>query len=172
MNYGLLAKFQVYFLPSLAVVSHAAWCVQRLWRWMKELIRLRVQYASRQQCCKTHKRHLPLPLHPMYQWRQWPWITGTIGSHPESEEARNMDGVQKGGMKKRKAGWKITHSRVQLTVWNVRLIYVIFNSSFPTSKNTVCVCVTKLISLMLLSRQRTFYGESARAKFVVHDTER
>jgi len=28
---------------------------------MKELIRVRIQYASRQQCCKTHKRHLPLP---------------------------------------------------------------------------------------------------------------
>ena len=28
---------------------------------MKELIRVRVQYASRQQCCKTHKRPLPLP---------------------------------------------------------------------------------------------------------------
>ena len=26
---------------------------------MKELIRIRVQYASRQQCCKTHKRPLP-----------------------------------------------------------------------------------------------------------------
>ena len=25
-----------------------------------ELIRARVQYASRQQCCKTHKRPLPL----------------------------------------------------------------------------------------------------------------
>ena len=25
-----------------------------------ELIRVRVQYASRQQCCKTHKRPLPL----------------------------------------------------------------------------------------------------------------
>ena len=30
---------------------------------MKELIRVRVQYASRQQCCKTHKRPLPLPLY-------------------------------------------------------------------------------------------------------------
>jgi len=29
---------------------------------MKELIQVRVQYASRQQCCKTHKRPLPLPL--------------------------------------------------------------------------------------------------------------
>ena len=29
---------------------------------MKELIRLRVQYASRQLCCKTQKRPLPLPL--------------------------------------------------------------------------------------------------------------
>ena len=29
---------------------------------MKVLIRVRVQYASRQQCCKTHKRPLPLPL--------------------------------------------------------------------------------------------------------------
>jgi len=29
---------------------------------MKELIRVRVQYASREQCCKTHKRPLPLPL--------------------------------------------------------------------------------------------------------------
>jgi len=29
---------------------------------MKELIRVRVRYASRQQCCKTHKRPLPLPL--------------------------------------------------------------------------------------------------------------
>ena len=28
---------------------------------MKELIRVRVQYASRQQCCKIHKRPLPLP---------------------------------------------------------------------------------------------------------------
>jgi len=28
---------------------------------MKEQIRVRVQYASRQQCCKTHKRPLPLP---------------------------------------------------------------------------------------------------------------
>ena len=28
---------------------------------MKELIRVRVQYASRQRCCKTHKRPLPLP---------------------------------------------------------------------------------------------------------------
>jgi len=27
---------------------------------MKELIRVRVQYASRQQCCKNHKRPLPL----------------------------------------------------------------------------------------------------------------
>ena len=27
---------------------------------MKELIRVRVKYASRQQCCKTHKRPLPL----------------------------------------------------------------------------------------------------------------
>ena len=26
---------------------------------MKELIRVRVQYASRQQCCKTHKWPLP-----------------------------------------------------------------------------------------------------------------
>jgi len=26
---------------------------------MKELIRVRVQYASRHQCCKTHKRPLP-----------------------------------------------------------------------------------------------------------------
>ena len=26
---------------------------------MKELIRVRVQYSSRQQCCKTHKRPLP-----------------------------------------------------------------------------------------------------------------
>ena len=32
VNYGLLAKLQVQFLPSLAEVSHAAWCVQRLWR--------------------------------------------------------------------------------------------------------------------------------------------
>ena len=30
---------------------------------MKELIRVRVQYASRQQCCKTHKRPLPLPFY-------------------------------------------------------------------------------------------------------------
>ena len=29
---------------------------------MKELIRVRVQYVSRQQCCKTNKRPLPLPL--------------------------------------------------------------------------------------------------------------
>ena len=29
---------------------------------MKELIRVRVQYASRHQCCKIHKRPLPLPL--------------------------------------------------------------------------------------------------------------
>ena len=29
---------------------------------MKELIRVRVQYASRQQCCKTHKRPLPFYL--------------------------------------------------------------------------------------------------------------
>jgi len=29
---------------------------------MKELILERIQYASRQQCCKTHKRPLPLPL--------------------------------------------------------------------------------------------------------------
>ena len=28
---------------------------------MKEIIRVRVQYDSRQQCCKTHKRPLPLP---------------------------------------------------------------------------------------------------------------
>ena len=28
---------------------------------MKELIRVRVQYTSRQQCCKTHKRPLHLP---------------------------------------------------------------------------------------------------------------
>ena len=28
---------------------------------MKELFRVRVQYASRQQCCKTHKRPLSLP---------------------------------------------------------------------------------------------------------------
>ena len=28
---------------------------------MKELIRVRVQYGSRQQCCKSHKRPLPLP---------------------------------------------------------------------------------------------------------------
>ena len=28
---------------------------------MKELIRVRAQYALRQQCCKTHKRPLPLP---------------------------------------------------------------------------------------------------------------
>ena len=28
---------------------------------MKELIRVSVQYASRQQCCKTYKRPLPLP---------------------------------------------------------------------------------------------------------------
>ena len=30
---------------------------------MKELIRVRVQYASRQQCCKTHQRPLPLPFY-------------------------------------------------------------------------------------------------------------
>ena len=33
---------------------------------MKELIRVRVQYASRQQCCKTHKRPLPLPFSVCY----------------------------------------------------------------------------------------------------------
>ena len=32
---------------------------------MKELIRVRVQYASRQQCCKTHKR--PLPFFYLYR---------------------------------------------------------------------------------------------------------
>jgi len=34
---------------------------------MKELIQVRVQYASRQQCCKTHKRPLPFTflLEPM-----------------------------------------------------------------------------------------------------------
>ena len=31
---------------------------------MKELIRVRVQYASRQQCCKTHKRPLPYLFFP------------------------------------------------------------------------------------------------------------
>ena len=30
---------------------------------MKELIRVRVRYASRQQCCKTYKRPLPFFLH-------------------------------------------------------------------------------------------------------------
>ena len=30
---------------------------------MKELIQVRVQYASRQQCCKTHKRPLPFAIH-------------------------------------------------------------------------------------------------------------
>ena len=30
---------------------------------MKELIQVRVQYASRQQCCKTHKQPLPLPFY-------------------------------------------------------------------------------------------------------------
>ena len=30
---------------------------------MKELIRVRVQYASRQQCCKTYKRPLPIYLY-------------------------------------------------------------------------------------------------------------
>jgi hypothetical protein len=29
---------------------------------MKELVRVRVQYATRQQCCKTHKRPLPFYL--------------------------------------------------------------------------------------------------------------
>ena len=33
---------------------------------MKELIRVRVQYASRQQCCKTHKR--PLPFVPLARY--------------------------------------------------------------------------------------------------------
>ena len=37
--------------------------MERLWRGTKEIIRVRVQYASRQQCCKTHKRTLPLPLY-------------------------------------------------------------------------------------------------------------
>ena len=32
---------------------------------MKELIRVRVQYASRQQCCKTHKRPLPFTFLPL-----------------------------------------------------------------------------------------------------------
>ena len=64
VNYGLLAKFQVQFLPSLVEVSHAAWCVQRLWKWMKELIR--VKYASRQQCCKTHKRPLRFTFYHSY----------------------------------------------------------------------------------------------------------
>ena len=36
---------------------------------MKELIRERVQYASRQQCCKTHKRPLLLPLRHAVQPR-------------------------------------------------------------------------------------------------------
>jgi len=31
---------------------------------MKELIRVRVKYASRQQCCKTHKRPLHLSFIP------------------------------------------------------------------------------------------------------------
>jgi len=37
---------------------------------MKELIRVRVQYASRQQCFKTHKWPLPLPLnvHINFKW--------------------------------------------------------------------------------------------------------
>ena len=33
---------------------------------MKELIWVRVQYASRHQCCKTHKRPLPLPYTAFY----------------------------------------------------------------------------------------------------------
>jgi len=35
---------------------------------MKELIRVRVQYASRQQCCKTHKRPLPLPFTSLHSF--------------------------------------------------------------------------------------------------------
>ena len=35
---------------------------------MKELIWVRVQYASKQQCCKTHKRPLPLPLPPLHEF--------------------------------------------------------------------------------------------------------
>ena len=39
---------------------------------MKELIRVRVQYASRQQCCKTHKGPLPfLPFTLVLKILQW-----------------------------------------------------------------------------------------------------
>ena len=37
---------------------------------MKELIRVRVEYASRQQCCKTHKRPLPLPFYQASQLKE------------------------------------------------------------------------------------------------------
>ena len=53
---------------------------------MKELIRVRVQYASRQQCCKTHKRPLPLPFYllPLY----WALLTGSL-THRTVQKQQN-----------------------------------------------------------------------------------
>ena len=49
---------------------------------MKELIRVRVQYASRQQCCKTHKRPLPFTFYQIVlHWR----------SEVQSSEATNRN---------------------------------------------------------------------------------
>jgi hypothetical protein len=41
---------------------------------MKELVGVRVQYATRQQCCKTHKRPLPFTFFGI-QFEEHSWMS-------------------------------------------------------------------------------------------------
>ena len=73
---------------------------------MKELIRVRVQYASRQQCCKTHKWPLPFYLleyrdlwkNPKYHGSGRFWKTLR-----REKKARNRKGKIVGGEKRLEA---------------------------------------------------------------------
>ena len=63
---------------------------------MKELVRVRVKYVSRQQCCKTHKRPLPLPI-TVYQHNKHLGLAPCVVLIADAKESSIQRSSVKGG---------------------------------------------------------------------------
>ena len=105
---------------------------------MKELIRVRVQYASRQQCCKTHKRPLPfyylcrqllLVQRPSLTWIEKEMCLFKVGTL----SVRSQTFIQKFWYCMREeVGKEIYPHRKHICVWEMALLEAMFLASVVT----------------------------------------
>ena len=99
---------------------------------MKELIRVRVQYASRQQCCKTHKRPLPLP---------FTFIFFRVVIHFEVTSPPPSSGLKKETERSSETPASTENTQIQPKTPSILKCFFFYNSL--VSKNTLFGAVTK-----------------------------